>query len=61
MTLKNALTSYGDVAESETYALAAVVVRAGRAANVRPAGLLPALAAKKLKQIDPWDANQKVR
>jgi len=57
ITLKNALTSYSDIAESETYAwpLSALVP------NILKSFDLPdcysALREKKLKQIDPLEAN----
>lgn len=59
VTLKNALTSYADVAQSETYSwpLSSFVP------DVLKSFDLPdcyrALEAKKLKQIDPWGQNQK--
>jgi len=57
VTLKNALTSYSDIAESETYAwpLSALVP------DILKSFDLPdcyrALRNKKLKQIDPWGAD----
>jgi len=57
VTLKNALTSYSDIAESETYAwpLSALVP------DILESFDLPdcyrALRGKKLKQIDPWGAD----
>ena len=59
MTLKNALTSYPEIAESTDYAwpLSALVP------NVLSAFDLPdcyqALQAKKLRQIDPWGPDAK--
>jgi len=57
VTLKNALTSYSDIAESETYTwpLSALVP------DILESFDLPdcygALQSKELKQIDPWGAN----
>jgi hypothetical protein len=59
VTLKNALTSYAAVAETETYAwpLSALVPDALRSFDLDDC--YTALAAKKLTQIEPWDAGGK--
>jgi hypothetical protein len=60
VTLKNTLTSYTDIAESETYAwpLSSLVP------NVLDAFDLPdcykALKSKQLRMIDPWDPDMRV-
>jgi dienelactone hydrolase len=59
VTLKNALTSYAAVAESETYVwpLSSFVPDVLKSFNL--GDCYDALKAKKLKQIEPWGANGK--
>ena len=59
VTLKNALTNYADVAESETYAwpLSSFVPDVLKSFDLEDC--YKALEAKKLKQIEPWGANGK--
>lgn len=60
VTLKNALTSYSAVAESETYVwpLSSFVPDVLKSFDLEDC--YKALGAKKLKQIEPWGANGKV-
>jgi pimeloyl-ACP methyl ester carboxylesterase len=57
VTLKNALTSYSDIAESETYSwpLSALVPNILKSFDL--ADCYKVLKSKKLKQIDPWGPN----
>lgn len=57
VTLKNALTSYSDIAESKTYEwpLSTLVPNILRSFDLPDC--YEALGNKKLKQIDPWGAN----
>ena len=59
ITLKNALTNFADVAQSETYSwpLSAFVPGVLRSFDLEDC--YKALQAKKLKQIEPWNANSK--
>jgi dienelactone hydrolase len=54
VTLKNALTSYGEVAESETYRWPLSALPPGVLRRFDLPDCYRALAAKKLRQIDPW-------
>jgi dienelactone hydrolase len=54
VTLKNALTSYRDVAESETYGWPLSAFVPGVLQTFDLPGCYHALAAKGLRQIDPW-------
>jgi hypothetical protein len=56
VTLKNALTSYTDVAESETYAWPLSAFVPGVLRQFDLPDCYRALAGKKLRQIDPWSA-----
>jgi len=57
VTLKNALTSYSDIAESETYAWPLSALVPGILESFDLPDCYRALRNKKLKQIDPWGAN----
>jgi len=57
VTLKNALTSFADVARSETYAWPLSSFVPGVLASFDLPDCYRALAEKKLKQIEPWGAN----
>ena len=59
VTLKNALTNYADVAETETYAwpLSSFVPDVLRSFDLEDC--YKALETKKLKQIEPWGASGK--
>jgi len=59
VTLKNALTNYADVAESETYAWPLSAFVPGVLKTFDLEDCYKALATKKLKQIKPWGANAK--
>ena len=56
VTLKNALTSYGDIAESEEYRWPLSVFIPGVLEKFDLPDCYRALAAKKLRQIEPWGA-----
>jgi dienelactone hydrolase/pimeloyl-ACP methyl ester carboxylesterase len=57
VTLKNALTAYGDVAESETYAWPLSSFVPGVLEKFDLPDCYRALQAKKLHQVDPWGAH----
>ena len=57
VTLKNALTSYVDVAESETYAWPLSCLLPGVLRHFDLPDCHRALEGKRLRQIDPWGAN----
>ena len=57
VTLKNALTSYSDIAESQTYAWPLSTLVPGILKSFDLPDCYMALREKKLKQIDPWGAN----
>ncbi|MBI5383459.1 MAG: acetylxylan esterase [Verrucomicrobia bacterium] len=59
VTLKNALTSYADVAEAETYAWPLSSFLPGVLARFDLPDCYRELLAKKLRQIEPWGANGK--
>lgn len=59
VTLKNALTSYHDVASAETYAWPLSSFVPGVLKSFDLKDCYAALEAKKLKQVEPWDANGK--
>jgi dienelactone hydrolase len=59
VTLKNALTNYTAVAESETYAWPLSSFVPGVLKSFDLDDCYKALEAKKLKQIEPWGANEK--
>ena len=56
VTLKNALTSYAAVAESEDYAWPLATLLPGVLARFDLPDCYRALATKALRQIDPWGA-----
>ena len=56
VTLKNALTSYSDVAESEEYRWPLSSFVPGVLEKFDLPDCYRALAAKKLRQIEPWGA-----
>jgi len=56
VTLKNALTSYGDIAESEEYRWPLSTFVPGVLAKFDLPDCYRALAAKQLQQVEPWDA-----
>ena len=56
VTLKNALTSYADVAESEDYRWPLSTLLPGVLEKFDLPDVYRALAAKQLRQIDPWGA-----
>jgi hypothetical protein len=56
VTLKNALTAYADVAESENYAWPLSSFIPGVLEKFDLPECYLALGAKKLRQIDPWSA-----
>lgn len=58
VTLKSALTSYAAVAESESYRWPLPTLLPGVLRQFDLPDCYRALAAKKLRQIDPWPANQ---
>lgn len=57
VTLKNALTSYAELAESEAYAWPVSSMLPGVLRKLDLPDCYRVLAAKKLRQIDPWDAS----
>src|SRR5207248_9037430 len=57
VTLKNALTSYRAVAESETYAWPLSSFVPGVLAKLALPDCYRALEAKRLRQVDPWGPN----
>lgn len=57
VTLKNALTSYADIAESETYAWPLSCLLPGVLRHFDLPDCYRALEGKRLRQIDPWGAN----
>ena len=59
VTLKNALTGYADVAESETYAWPLSSFAPGVLASFDLPDCYRALGAKRLEHIDPWNAKGK--
>ena len=59
VTLKNALTSFGDVAKSETYAWPLSSFVPGILKSFDLPDCYRALEPRKLKQIEPWGANGK--
>ncbi len=59
VTVKNALTSYADVARSETYTWPLSSFVPGVLGSFDLPDCYQALEVKKLKQIDPWNANGK--
>ncbi|MBP3957024.1 acetylxylan esterase [Gemmata sp. G18] len=59
ITLKNALTNYADVAQSETYSWPLSAFAPGVLRSFDLEDCYKALQAKKLKQIEPWNANSK--
>ena len=61
VTLKNALTSYEGIARSETYPWPLSSFVPGVLASFDLPDCYKALEAKKLKQIDPWGADGKVK
>ena len=56
VTLKNALTSYAEIAESERYQWPLAALLPGVLARFDLPDCYRALTAKKLRQIDPWGA-----
>ena len=56
VTLKNALTSYGDIARTEEYEWPLSSFLLGVLEKFDLPDCYAALASKKLRQIDPWDA-----
>jgi hypothetical protein len=56
VTLKNALTSYGEVAESEEYRWPLSCLAPGILAKFDLPDCYRALAAKQLRQVEPWGA-----
>jgi len=61
VTLKNAPTSYAEIAESEQYGWPLSCLLPDVLARFDLPDCYRALAAKKLLQIDPWGANQQER
>jgi hypothetical protein len=61
VTLKNALTNYADVARSETYTWPLSSFVPGVLKSFDLEDCYKALEAKKLKQIDPWNASRAVK
>jgi hypothetical protein len=57
VTLKNALTSYSDIAESETYSWPLSTLVPDILKSFDLSDCYKALATKQLKQIDPWGPN----
>jgi dienelactone hydrolase len=57
VTLKNALTSYSDIAESEEYNWPMATLLPGVLKTFDMPDCYRELAAKKLRQIEPWNAN----
>jgi len=56
VTLKNALTSYAEVAESEAYGWPLSAFVLGVLARFDLPDCYRALAAKRLRQVEPWNA-----
>ncbi|VTR97791.1 Uncharacterized protein OS=Chthoniobacter flavus Ellin428 GN=CfE428DRAFT_1820 PE=4 SV=1: AXE1 [Gemmata massiliana] len=61
VTLKNALTNFADVAQSETYSWPLSLFVPGVLRSFDLEDCYKVLEAKKLKQIDPWGANGKLQ
>ncbi len=61
VTLKNALTNYADVAQSETYSWPLSAFVPGVLASFDLADCYKALATKKLEQIEPWGPHGKLK
>lgn len=57
VTLKHALTSYADIAESETYAWPLSTLLPNVLAHFDLPDCYEELKSKSLRQIEPWDAN----
>jgi pimeloyl-ACP methyl ester carboxylesterase len=57
VTLKNALSSYTDIAESETYAWPLSTLLPNVLKSFDLSDCYKVLKKKKLRQIEPWDAN----